>query len=68
MPTGAKELVAFESAAVQVSWFLVIGGLLAFGVVIAKWFADADGKIKFAGVDIPISYAWMLLGWANDTV
>jgi len=50
------------SAATQINYFLVLGGLLALTAILAKLFIRNNaGTIKIAGVDLPLNHTWIAM-------
>lgn len=50
------------SAATQINHFLVLGGVAALAVILAKLFIRNEaGTVKFAGVEIPLNHAWVAM-------
>src|SRR5215218_5096645 len=50
------------TAAAQVNYFIVTGGILALAAIGAKLFIKKDdGTIEVAGVDIPLNHTWLVM-------
>jgi len=62
MPAESLSVPGLISAATQVNYFIVTGGLLAMTAVIAKLFIkDGSGTVKFLGFEVPLNHTWLAM-------